>query len=83
MFDDETIVNCLDQHWRTVAQIRSRLRTRDSGVHFVIVLRRLAKSGKIERQTAPTTAPKRIGATRMSKYGIEYFRSFQVRDRKL
>jgi hypothetical protein len=80
MLDDETIVNCLDEEWRTVAQIRSRLRTKDSGVHFVSILRRLAKSGKIERQTTPTTAPKRIGVTRMNKYGIEYFRSVQARE---
>jgi hypothetical protein len=80
MFDDDTIVNCLDEQWRAVPEIRSRLRTRD-GVRLVSILRRLAKSGMIERQTAPTTAPKRIGATRVSKYGIEYFRSVQARER--
>ena len=78
MLDDETILNCLDEQWRTVAQIRSRLRARDSGVHFITVLRRLAQSGKIEKQTAATTAPKRIGITRMRKYEIEYFRSVQA-----
>jgi hypothetical protein len=80
--DDETITECLDGDWRNVAQIRSRLRQKGFNVRFVNLrfvesLRRLAETGKIERQTIETTAPKRGSQKLSGNYAIEYFRRIQ------
>ena len=54
MLDDETILNCLDEQWRTVAQIRSRLRTRDSGVHLSLFCAASLRAEKLkEKQSLP------------------------------
>jgi hypothetical protein len=73
--EDSSIMACLDQSWRTVAQIRSRLRVNvsDAG-QLVSALQRLADTGQIERAKQETPAPKRRGSKQVGKLSIEFYR---------
>jgi hypothetical protein len=72
--DDEAILKCLDDNWRTVTQIRSRLGVPATTTGLIDGLRRLAKVGQIERHALETAAPKRRGHAIRGKFAIEFFR---------
>lgn len=58
--DDQTIISALDEKWRTVSQIKSRISGRASdSQELASTLRRLAEAGQIEKFTQPTMAPRR------------------------
>jgi hypothetical protein len=70
MTRDKEIVGCLDERWRTVIQIRSRLGSFGLGgsAHdLTTTLHRLADAGEIERQTLATVAPGRRGNKQMGQ----------------
>ena len=71
---DEAILKCLDDDWRTVTQIRSRLGVLATTTGLIDGLRRLAKVGQIERHALETVAPKRRGRATRGKFVIEFFR---------
>ena len=77
MARDKEIIGCLDEHWRTVIQIRSCLRRFGSGGSrdLTTTLHRLADAGEIERQTRATVAPGRRGKRQTGRRAIELFRS--------
>jgi hypothetical protein len=56
--DDATILAKLDQEWRTVIQIRGRIRIYDGCQdRLTTALRRMALEGRIEVDHMPTKAP--------------------------
>jgi hypothetical protein len=78
MTRDKDIIGCLDEHWRTVIQIRSclgRFGLGGSAYDLTTTLHRLADAGEIERQTRATEAPGRRGNKRLGQRSIEFFRS--------
>jgi predicted transcriptional regulator len=79
--DDEIIASGLDEHWRTVVQIRSRLGLKASQVDLTGILRRLAQAGDIERQKRETIAPARRGRKQIGNRAIELFRQGKSRTR--
>lgn len=56
---DDQIIDSLDEYWRTITQIRSRLRDRGVFTELPSTLQRLAKAGCIERRAMETSLPKR------------------------
>jgi len=73
--DDQKILDCLDGNWRTISQIRTRLRYRKTDGKLSSTLQRLADSGQIERHALETIAPKGRGAGRSAKmFAIQVFR---------
>jgi hypothetical protein len=73
--DDQKILDCLDGNWRTISQIRTRLRHRRTDGRLSSTLQRLADTGRIERHALETTAPKRRGAGRTATMlAIQLFR---------
>ena len=74
MARDSEVVGCLDEHWQTVIQIRSRLGLQGAARDLTETLRRLAQAGDIERQTEATMAPGRRGNRQEGKRAIEFFR---------
>jgi hypothetical protein len=79
--DDELIAGILDEHWRTVVQIRSRLGIKGSQANLTATLRRLAAAGDIEKQVRATAAPARRGNKQTGHRAIEFFRQAQSRSR--
>jgi hypothetical protein len=55
--DDQKIPDCLDGNWRTISQIRTRLRYRRTDGKLSSTLLRLADTGRIERHGLETIAP--------------------------
>ena len=73
--DDQKILDCLDGNWRTISQIRTRLRHRRTDGKLSSTLQRLADTGRIERRALETIAPKGRGASRSAKmFAIQVFR---------
>ena len=68
---DDSILQSLDDEWRTVSQVRARLRMRSAAGWLAGTLRRMAKAGTIEMRATETKAP-RPRESRL--YSIEYFR---------
>jgi DNA-binding HxlR family transcriptional regulator len=71
--DDMTIIDLLDEQWRTLPQIRSKI-TGISGHELTTALRRLAEAGRIEKSAQPTTAPRRGKYRTAGRLAIELFR---------
>jgi hypothetical protein len=72
---DQAIIEVLDEHWRTVLEIRSKLAGNLGGGHELTnALRRLADAGQIERSAQPTPAPRRGKYRVVRRIAIEFFR---------
>jgi hypothetical protein len=73
--EDSSITACLDDSWRTVAQIRGRLGVNITHAgELVSALQRLADAGKIEKTEQETPAPRRRGKRLTGKLSIHFFR---------
>lgn len=67
----DAILHSLDDQWRTVSQVRARLRMRSTAGWLAETLKKMAKDGIIEARTEETKARKlREGR----QFSIEYFR---------
>ncbi len=72
--EDQAIIDLLDEQWRTVPQIRSKI-TGISGHDLTTALRRLASEGRIEQSTQSTEAPRRgKDRTGSKRFAIEFYR---------
>jgi DNA-binding HxlR family transcriptional regulator len=73
--DDQAIIDSLDEKWRTVPQIRSKLPGISGHGHdLTAALRRLAESGHIEKSAQSTLAPRRGKNRAGRRLLIEFFR---------
>jgi hypothetical protein len=75
IIEDSSITACLDQSWRTVSQIRSRLGVSiDQAGRLASALQRLTDAGQIERVEKETSAPKLRGHRIAGKLAIQFYR---------
>src|SRR5690242_11966632 len=78
MARDKEIIGSLDEHWRTVIEIRSclgKFGLGGSAHDLTTTLHRLADASEIQRQTRATVAPGRRGNKQLGQRSIELFRS--------
>lgn len=71
--NDQTIIDLLDDQWRTVPQIRSNI-TGIPGHELTTALRRLADAGHIEKSCQITPAPIRGKHRNARRLAIDFFR---------
>jgi hypothetical protein len=73
--DDGSITACLDGSWRSVVEIRSRLRLETSRIsELASSLDRLAAAGQIETSARETEAPRRRGRKVRGNLAIHFYR---------
>jgi hypothetical protein len=73
--EHSSIVASLDENWRTVVEIRSRLGGKARSVsQLAATLRRLADAGYIERAEQETPAPKRERYGLAGRLAIQLYR---------
>ena len=71
--DDRSIIDLLDEQWRTIPQIRSKI-SGVSGQYLTTALRRLADAGHIEKSARSTQAIRRGRNRKGLPLEIEMFR---------
>lgn len=71
--DDGAIIDLLDERWRTIPQIRSKV-SGISGHALTRALHRLADAGRVEKSARPTQAIRRRRDRKGALIEIEMFR---------
>lgn len=74
-FDENALIDALDDSWRSPAQVATRLGSRICSVGLASALERLAETDKIDRRSQATPVRKRNG----DHVTIKYYRRFPGR----